>query len=129
MTDKKFKQIIVSIIMPCYNQGKYIMEAINSVKSQTFTEWECIIVDDGSTDDSYIIAEKNIKNDERFILIKQNNMGVCIARNNAVKKASGKYILPFDADDILSPLFLEKTVRILEENNDCKLVYTDFRFF
>ncbi len=119
----------VSIIMPCYNQGKYIEDAINSVKSQTYHNWECIIVDDGSTDDSYEITKNLIENDERFILIHQENSGVCIARNVAVEKASGEFLLPLDADDMIAPTYIEKALNEFNKNEKCKLVYCNLHFF
>ena len=118
----------VSIIMPCYNQGKYIEDAINSVRLQTHPNWECIIVDDGSTDDSYIITKKIIENDNRFILIKQENSGVCIARNVAAEKATGEFLLPLDADDMIAPTYIEKALMKFN-NTDCKLVYCNSQFF
>ncbi len=119
----------VSIIMPCYNQGQYIEDAINSVRSQTHQNWECIIVDDGSIDGSYEITKKIIGNDNRFILLKQENSGVCIARNIAAEKASGEFLLPLDADDKLAPTYIEKALSVFNTNQDCKLVYSDLKFF
>ena len=119
----------VSIIIPCYNQGKYIKDAINSVKSQTHQNWECIIIDDGSTDDSYEITKNLIEDDERFILLKQENSGVCTARNVAAEKACGEFLLPLDADDMIAPTYIEKALAEFNQNENCKLVYCNLRFF
>ena len=119
----------VSVIMPCYNQGKYISDAINSVKSQTYKNWECIIVDDGSTDDSYSITKQLIDNDDRFILIKQENSGVCKTRNVAAEKSTGDFLLPLDADDMIAPAYIEKALQEFDKNKNCKLVYCNLKYF
>lgn len=120
---------LVSVIVPCYNQGKFIRDSLESVRLQTFTNFECIIVNDGSTDDSLSTIQEYCEKDNRFRYINKVNEGVCISRNIAIQKSSGKYILPLDADDRISPLYLETTVKILEEDPCIKLVYTNTRLF
>lgn len=93
----------VSIIVPVYNVQKYIEESIQSVKMQECREYECIIVDDGSDDDSLKIIEKLIQGDGRFKLYHQENMGVSEARNTAISHAAGDYLMFLDGDDILRP--------------------------
>ena len=80
----------VSVIIPCYNQEKYIAECIDSVLAQTFTDYEMIVIDDGSTDNSVSIIEEYAKKHKNIKFIKQKNQGVIAARNNAIKLAEGK---------------------------------------
>lgn len=92
---------IISIIVANYNNDKYLHDALNSILYQTFTNWECIIVDDGSTDNSRNIINSFIKKDPRFIKIFKQNGGVSTARNIGIKKTSGEYIMFLDSDDCL----------------------------
>lgn len=98
----------ISVIIPCFNQGKYIAECLDSVLAQTFTNYEVIIVNDGSTDDSLKIIKQYTNKYKNFRLLDQSNQGVVFARNNAISKAKGKYIYPLDADDKITPECLEK---------------------
>jgi glycosyltransferase involved in cell wall biosynthesis len=107
---------VVSIIVPCYNDEKYIEETLNSILKQRFSSWECIIINDGSTDQTEGVILKGICHDNRFKYIYQENTGVCIARNNAIKVANGEYILCLDADDLISENFLSETVDLLDSN-------------
>ena len=120
---------IVSIIIPCYNSEKYLKETIKSVTSQTYSLWECILINDGSKDktEQIILDVKN--QDQRFKYIYQENSGVCVARNNAIQNAVGKYILCLDADDLISPNFLEETVKVLEEKPEVTVVTSLVKFF
>lgn len=119
----------VSVVVPCFNQGRYVSECIDSLVAQTYDDWECIIVDDGSTDDSVILTEHRIKDDLRFTLIKQSNKGVSAARNTGIENAIGKYILPLDADDSLSNNYLEVCVRRFLELPNVSLVYGKVKKF
>ena len=119
----------VSVIVPCYNQGVYLKEALNSILRQTYKNWECIIVDDGSIDQTRTVTESYIEIDKRIKYIYQENQGVCIARNNAIKISKGKYILCLDADDKISDDYLELSVKILEEDDDVALVTTNYQYF
>ena len=119
----------ISIIMPCYNQAKYIGEAIDSVLSQTYTKWELIIVDDGSTDDSYVIMRDYAARDERITCRQQANGGPSKARNLGAKEAQGKYILFFDSDDKLASSFLEQGLLYMEANKDCVVYYPRVKYF
>lgn len=115
----------VSIITPCYNGEKYISETIDSVLSQTYSDWEMIVVDDGSKDKSVEIVEKYIKKDSRIKLVKQENAGSAAARNNGIRHAKGQYIALLDADDIWMPTFLEKQIQFLV-NKDAVCVYCSY---
>lgn len=98
--------MLFSILIPAYNAEKYIINCINSIKKQTFEDWECIIIDDGSKDNTYNIIVKNVINDKRFIVEKQLNQGVANTRNNLLKMAKGDYIVWIDADDFVSETML-----------------------
>ena len=89
----------ISIIVPCYNQGKYISECLDSILAQTFIDYEVIIVNDGSTDETLNVVCSYIDKYHNFRLINQKNQGVVAARNYGISLASGKYIYPLDADD------------------------------
>ncbi len=104
-------------------------DALNSVLAQVYTNWECIILDDGSTDDSAKVAKAYTEKDKRFTYIYQVNKGLPSARNAAIKNSSGKYILPLDADDKISPGYLAGAVDVLEKNKDIKLVYCRAELF
>ncbi|MDD6357398.1 MAG: glycosyltransferase [Bacteroidales bacterium] len=92
---------MVSVIVPIYNTSKYIRECISSIFSQTYRDWELILVDDGSDDDSYKIAEAMIANRTNCYLYIQKNSGPSSARNNGISHANGEYILFVDSDDVL----------------------------
>ena len=106
---------LVSIITPCYNGGRYLADTIESVLGQTYAQWEMIIVDDGSTDDTPRIAEGYAARDGRIRLIRQENGGTARARNAAMRQARGRYIALLDADDLWEPDFLEKQLGFMDE--------------
>lgn len=120
---------IISIIIPCYNSEKYISETLDCLRKQTIQNWECIIVNDGSTDNSLKIIKEYSQIDSRYIVIDKENGGPAKARNLAVEKSSGKYILPLDSDDLIDSTYAEKAVKYLEEHDDVKLVYSLCNFF
>lgn len=112
----------------CYNQEKYIKECLDSLVSQTFKDYEVIVIDDGSTDDSAEIVNEYVKHNKNIRLIRQANQGVVVARNNAIKQAQGTYIYPLDADDVISPSCLEKLCAAMEENKG-DVIYSDVEYF
>jgi glycosyltransferase involved in cell wall biosynthesis len=115
---------LVSIIIPAFNAADFISQALKSVHAQTYQEIEVIVVDDGSTDDTYAIVEEFAKKDDRFRLVRQCNAGVGAARNTAIGEARGKYIAPMDADDLFFPEKLEKQVACMEKwGSETGLVY------
>lgn len=120
---------LVSIIVPCYNQSKYLTDTIKSVIDQNYQNWECIIINDGSTDNTDQVASELCKKDQRITLITQENAGVCTARNNAILASHGKYILCLDADDLISPNFLTETVTLIESNSEIKIVTSTVLYF
>jgi len=114
---------VISIIVPCYNQAQYLEECLQSILSQTYQDWECIIVNDGSPDNTGKIAQKWVEKDKRFSYIKKENGGLSSARNTGIKEAKGTYILPLDADDRIAPNYLSSAVLEFEQNENLKVVY------
>lgn len=107
----------VSIITPVFNAEKFIGEAITSVQNQTYTDWEMIIVDDCSKDNSQKIIEGFSKKDNRIKYLKlEKNLGAAVARNTALEKAKGRFIAFLDSDDLWEPNKLEKQIKFMEEN-------------
>lgn len=118
----------VSIVIPCYNHGQFLNEAVESVLTQTLDDFEIIIVNDGSTDpDTRYILENYDKPKTR--VIHTTNQGLSAARNTGIREASGRYILPLDGDDRIGPTYLEKAVKILDENAGIGIVYCKAEFF
>lgn len=92
--------MLVSIIIPCYNAAPYVAETIESIIAQTYTNWECIIIDDHSTDNSWNILEGYAKQfPTKIFMYKNSQKGACSARNYAFSKSKGDYIIYLDADD------------------------------
>lgn len=120
---------LVSIIVPCYNQAHFLNESLNSVLKQSYSNWECIIINDGSTDNTEQTVLNWTKKDNRFKYVKQQNKGLSNARNSGIKTSLGDYILPLDADDIIREDFLDKTVPELLENDDLAIVSCNSKFF
>jgi glycosyltransferase involved in cell wall biosynthesis len=117
----------VSVVIPCYDQAEYLTEAVGSVVGQTLADWEIVIVDDGSPDDAAAIAATLIAAhaDRRIRLLRQANAGLAVARNAGIAASAGRYILPLDADDVLMPEMLAKTVALLDAEPGLAIAYTD----
>ncbi|MEG4425541.1 MULTISPECIES: glycosyltransferase [unclassified Microcoleus] len=124
-------QPLISVIIPCYNHAKYVREAVESVVSQTYQNWECIIVNDGSTDDTSNFANYLIQlyPQTSIRLIDKPNTGPADSRNVGVQQSSGKFILFLDADDRIHPNFLEECLEILLAKPQVGFVYTDMQHF
>ena len=118
--------ITFSIILPVYNGEAYLTECIDSILRQTVTDFELIIVNDGSTDDSLSISSKSASADERIKIIDKANEGVSIARNVALAVAKGKYIYFVDSDDVLEENCLELFWEVLKKN-DVDIVRADYQ--
>lgn len=123
------KNLKVSIVIPCYNQGNFIEETIDSVINQTYNNWECVIVDDGSTDESLKILESKVGGDSRFKVISIKNSGVAFARNIAIKESKGTFILPLDGDDKINKKYLELAVEYFEKKPETDLLYCNAEYF
>lgn len=113
----------VSIIVPCYKQADYLSETLDSVLAQTYSNWECIIVNDGSPDNTEEIANHYLEKDNRFKYVFQTNKGLASARNVGIENSVGEYILPLDSDDKIAPSYVEKAIHHFEEYPETKLVY------
>jgi glycosyltransferase involved in cell wall biosynthesis len=122
---------VVSIIIPCYNQEQYLEECLQSVLAQTFREWECIIVNDGSKDKTEQTAKKWTEKDARFVYVYKENGGLSSARNSGLHSAKGDYIQFLDCDDVLDKDKLQLSLNELNKVNDdqVKVVISNFRMF
>lgn len=123
------RQPFISLIVPVFNQSPFLEESLNSILNQTFENWECIIIDDFSTDDSEVIAKEWCDKDIRFSYFKNPEKGVSNARNFGISKAKAIYILPLDADDKIAETFLEKTHSKFKSNPDLSIIYSNVKFF
>jgi glycosyltransferase involved in cell wall biosynthesis len=119
--------VLISIIVPCYNQAQYLDECLQSVIDQTYKKWECIIVNDGSPDNTEEVAQKWTKIDSRFKYIAKENGGVASARNFGINNAFGEWILPLDADDKIGIRYLELAASEFE--NGYSLIYSKAHYF
>ena len=108
---------MVTVFIPCYNAERFISETIDSILNQTYQDFELLIIDDGSTDNSREILSNYAQKDERIrILYNNGNKGVAYTRNRGIKEARGRYLATMDADDIATPFRLEKEVQYLNEH-------------
>ena len=125
-----------SVIIPLYNKAPYIRKALESIVAQTYSDWDCIIIDDGSTDESLTVVNKYIQsvNSEKRIVncirvISQENSGVAAARNRGVRESRGEYVCFLDADDWWVPNFLEDMDRLIKEYPDAGLYATNYIYY
>lgn len=119
---------LVSVIMPCYNDGKYMEEAVRSVQEQTYPEWELIIIDDGSDDEDTIRIISDMEAD-RVKVFHTNHLKPAGARNYGIERADGTYILPLDADDKIDRTYMEKAVNKIESDDRIGVVYCESDMF
>lgn len=114
---------LISIIVPCYNQAQYLPETLQSVFEQDYPNWECVIVNDGSPDNTEEVANEWCAKDPRFKYFRKENGGLSDARNYGIKHSEGKYILPLDSDDKISKDYTSEAIAVLENDPQVKLVY------
>ena len=119
---------LVSIIVPCYKQAHFLNESLQSVLDQTYVDWECIIVNDGSPDNTESIAQQWCEKDNRFTYLYKENGGLPSARNEGVKSSKGEFIVALDSDDILHSDFLTQLVPELKSNDNLGIV-SCYRYF
>ena len=112
----------VSVIMPAFNVEPFIDAAIGSVRRQTFTDLELVIVDDGSTDDTYQVARRHADADARIRLVRQENGGLSAARNTAMRHSTAPLIAILDSDDLWTPTYLEKQIAIINADPSIDIV-------
>ena len=119
----------ISIIIPMYNVEKYLRRCLDSVKNQTFQDWQAICVDDGSPDNSGKIAESYAADDKRFVVVHKENGGLSDARNAGMPKATGEYIMFLDSDDFIHPQTMEIAYSLAQRNNSDIVSFTYDRFY
>lgn len=119
---------LISVIIPCYNYASYLPDSIGSIMNQTYQNWECLVIDDGSTDNSREIIETFCAQDSRIKYFLQTNSGPTVARNNGLKMAKGEFIQFLDADDLIESQKLEKQIAIFELQ-DYDIVYGEVKYF
>jgi glycosyltransferase involved in cell wall biosynthesis len=122
---------LVSIIIPCYNQGRYLSESLESVFLQSYKNWECIIINDGSTDETEDVAHSYVSKDARFKYIKTQNSGLSASRNTGIKNADGNFIQLLDADDLIEQDKLKSAITLYLSGtiNAHAIVYSSMRYF
>ena len=123
------KNSLVSVIVPCYNHGKFLEESVRSVQESIWQPIEIIIVNDGSDDNSEEVAKKLVNRHKNVRYLYQQNAGPSVARNNGISEARGGLILPLDADDLISPDYIEAAVKEFINDPDLKLVYCEAEKF
>jgi glycosyltransferase involved in cell wall biosynthesis len=116
----------VSVIIPCYNQARFLGEAVDSVLAQTHESWECLIIDDGSSDNTADIAVSYARRDGRIRYLGQDNRGLGSARNRGLAEARGAYVQFLDADDVLLPEKIARQMEILRGHRAPALSYCNF---
>ncbi len=119
---------LVTVVIPCYNHGKFIKESIDSVLAQTYADFEIVVVNDGSTDPLTTTLLGDFQR-EKTTVVHTANQGLAEARNTGIRRARGRYILPLDADDRIAPAYLEQAVAILEADPEVGIVYCRAQLF
>ena len=114
---------VFSIIIPVYNAEKHLSKTLESVENQCFTDFEVLLVDDGSTDSSTEICSSFADKDSRFILYKKSNGGVCSARNLGIRHANGEFVVFVDSDDVIEDSLLTDALRIISDSNADVLLF------
>lgn len=116
----------ISVVIPCYNQGRYLRDAVLSVQTQTHTNWECIIVNDGSTDDTAGTGMGLAAEDGRVIYHEQANQGLSAARNAGIERSRGDFLQLLDSDDLILPTKFEKQLAAIPDPSKPTVVYCDY---
>ena len=118
----------VSVIIPCYNYGRYLARAVDSVLSQTFSDFELLVVDDASTDDTALVAQGYADRKLLRLIRRKQNKGLSAARNLGMENATGEYLVFLDADDTIAPEKLARQVEFLDKHTAAALVYSDVEY-
>jgi glycosyltransferase involved in cell wall biosynthesis len=120
---------VVSVIIPSYNYAHLIGATFESLQAQTFTNWECVVIDDGSTDNTAEVVARFSKSDPRIKFLRQQNRRQAAARNYGLAQTTGNYVQFLDADDLIEREKLEKQVRYLENHRNVDILYGSVRYF
>ncbi len=120
---------LVSIIVPCYNYGHLLSETLTNILEQSYVNWECIIVDDGSTDNTSSVAKEFVKNHKQFNYVFQKNAGLSAARNTGLQHSKGSFIQLLDADDFIESNKLLSQIKVFIEHSISDIVYSEVRYF
>lgn len=120
---------LVTVIVPAFNYAHFISQTLDSVRGQTYQNWECVVVDDGSTDDTREVVARYVERDARIRYVHQQNSGLSAARNTGIKHSRGEFLQFLDADDLIEECKIEGQVEYLETHKDVDLVYGDARYF
>jgi glycosyltransferase involved in cell wall biosynthesis len=115
----------ISVVIPCHNSAPWLLETLASVVNQTLPALEIVLVDDGSTDDTAAIIDDAVAKHPSVMRAALDNRGVAAARNLGISMASGEYIMPLDADDLIAPTMLAECARVLDVDPDTTVVFTD----
>ena len=120
-----------SVIIPLYNKAPYVRKALETVCAQTYRDYEIIVINDGSTDNSAIIAEEFLNSVDgiSYKILQQKNAGVAAARNNGVAQANGDYLAFLDADDWWEPTYLERMAQLIEDYPDAGLYASNYVYY
>lgn len=120
---------LISVVIPCYNQSQYLRECLQSLLSQTFKNWEAIVVDDASSQGNVESVVLSFHDTRIRFVRHQCNLGLAAARNTGFRLAQAQMVLPLDADDMLSPAYLEKVGSVLFDHPDADCAFSDFQLF
>lgn len=131
VTQNSAGSIKISVIIPCYDQARYLPDAVQSIVNQTYTNWECIIINDGSADNTVETAHQLIAQypDRRIRFIDKPHSGVSDTRNMGIEVATGDWILPLDSDDMFEPSFMQRAVEIIEREPKVDVVFANMQEF
>lgn len=119
----------VSVIVPAYNFGRLISQTLDSIRAQTYEDWECVVVDDGSTDDTQRVVAAYAERDARIKYVYQENQGLSAARNRGIRECAGEYVQFLDADDFIEERKLEHHAAHLKQQAEVDVVYGNVRYF
>src|SRR5215470_11869971 len=120
---------LVSVIIPSYNYGQFISQTLSSVQEQSYQNWECLVIDDESTDNTSEVVAKFARADPRIKYLHQKNQKQAAARNNGLRNAGGEYVQFLDADDLIESYKLKQQVAYLEQHTEVDIVYGGVRYF
>src|SRR5256714_10005992 len=120
---------LVSVVVPSYSYAGFITEALESLRAQSYQNWECVVVDDGSTDDTAEVVARFVEREPRVRYLRQENQRQSVAKNTGLADARGRYVQFLDADDLIEPLKFERQVEFLEAHAEADIVYGGVRLF